>query len=115
MQACQSESLLCRIVADVLGRWHCGQGTAMTEASEFWDVYGLGIQAVPTNKPTRRKDFPPRLFMSTLDKYNWILRSVRYPWKGIAKMRIFRSPNQSINDLGPVVAWLADYMAAALS
>ncbi len=37
-------------------------GTAMTEAEEFYKVYGLDVVAVPTNKPMARRDFPDFMF-----------------------------------------------------
>ena len=33
-------------------------GTAMTEESEFREIYGLDVIEIPTNKPVRRDDRP---------------------------------------------------------
>ena len=54
------------------------QGTAATEAHELWDVYGLEVRAVPTNRPTSRIDYPSRFFPTPSAKLTWIARMVRF-------------------------------------
>lgn len=39
-------------------------GTAMTEAKEFYDIYGLRVVPVPTNEPMIRKDHDDIVFLS---------------------------------------------------
>lgn len=52
------------------------QGTAATEAHELWEVYGLDVRAVPTNRPTSRIDSPSRFFPTSAAKLTWIARVV---------------------------------------
>ncbi|HUU42194.1 MAG TPA: DEAD/DEAH box helicase, partial [Planctomycetota bacterium] len=44
-------------------------GTAMTEASEFWQIYQLDVIAVPTNKPLRRTSHPDQIYLTEREKY----------------------------------------------
>jgi preprotein translocase subunit SecA len=37
-------------------------GTAKSAAAEFYEIYGLRMVPIPTNKPPRRKDLPLRLY-----------------------------------------------------
>lgn len=39
-------------------------GTAKSAAAEFYEIYGLRVVPIPTNKPPRRKDLPLRLYYS---------------------------------------------------
>jgi preprotein translocase subunit SecA len=45
-------------------------GTAETEASEFNDIYRLGVVAIPTNKPCIRVDENDVIFKTRREKYN---------------------------------------------
>jgi preprotein translocase subunit SecA len=49
-------------------------GTAMTEASEFQNIYGLQTVAVPPNVPTRRVDYPDVVFATTEGKWKALVR-----------------------------------------
>ena len=44
-------------------------GTAMTEESEFADIYKLNVMEVPTNKPIARDDMDDELYMTADEKY----------------------------------------------
>jgi preprotein translocase subunit SecA len=44
-------------------------GTAMTEASEFDKIYGLGVVPIPTNKPMIRQDQPDLVYRTEEAKY----------------------------------------------
>ncbi len=44
-------------------------GTAMTEADEFMEIYGLGVVEVPTNKPIARKDEDDQVYRTGVEKY----------------------------------------------
>ncbi|MDN5894563.1 MAG: preprotein translocase subunit SecA [Nocardioides sp.] len=44
-------------------------GTAMTEASEFDKIYGLGVVPIPTNKPMARDDQPDLVYRTEEAKY----------------------------------------------
>ena len=47
----------------------CGMsGTALSEAEELHEVYGLGVVPVPPHRPPRRVDHPTRLFFSRVAK-----------------------------------------------
>ncbi len=45
-------------------------GTAETEASEFWDIYKLGVLVIPPNKPCVRKDAHDTVYKTKREKYN---------------------------------------------
>lgn len=52
-------------------------GTAMTEAGEFKEIYGLDVLEIPTYRGCQRKDFNDRVYMTEREKYNAILQEVR--------------------------------------
>lgn len=52
-------------------------GTAMTEAQEFSDIYGLDTIAIPTNKPCVRDDRDDLIYKSMRDKFGAIVESIR--------------------------------------
>lgn len=56
-------------------------GTAATEASEFADIYGMGVVEIPTNKPIQRKDFEDEVYRTEREKYNAILEQVQACYK----------------------------------
>ena len=51
-------------------------GTAMTESEEFFDIYGLNVVSIPTNKRMLRKDFNDQIFRTEKEKYNAIINKV---------------------------------------
>ncbi|MBX3147126.1 MAG: preprotein translocase subunit SecA [Gemmatimonadales bacterium] len=51
-------------------------GTAETEESEFYSIYGLEVLVVPTNRPIRRKDVPDRIYKTRREKYNAVADEV---------------------------------------
>jgi preprotein translocase subunit SecA len=48
-------------------------GTALTEADEFMDIYGLEVLEVPTNKPLIRDDQDDEVYRTNLEKYRSII------------------------------------------
>ena len=48
-------------------------GTAMTEAEEFADIYGLEVTEIPTNVPVARIDADDEVYRSADEKYNAII------------------------------------------
>ncbi|MCC0050090.1 MAG: preprotein translocase subunit SecA [Rhodobiaceae bacterium] len=48
-------------------------GTALTEASEFMDIYGLDVVEIPTNKPISRADEDDEVYRTEKEKYDAIL------------------------------------------
>jgi preprotein translocase subunit SecA len=48
-------------------------GTAMTEADEFMDIYGLEVLEVPTNMPMIRVDEDDEVYRTAAEKYRAIL------------------------------------------
>ncbi|WIY26867.1 preprotein translocase subunit SecA [Parasedimentitalea psychrophila] len=44
-------------------------GTALTEAEEFAEIYGLAVVEVPTNKPIARVDEDDRVYRTAAEKY----------------------------------------------
>jgi preprotein translocase subunit SecA len=51
-------------------------GTAMTEASEFWKIYGLDVIAIPTNREMRRTNLPDVIYRTEREKYNAIVDEI---------------------------------------
>ena len=52
-------------------------GTAMTEANEFYKVYGLDVIAIPTNRPLTRKNFADVIFRFEREKNAAILDEIK--------------------------------------
>lgn len=52
-------------------------GTAITEEEEFWDVYGLEVVEVPTNKPINREDHEDMVYATYEMKLRGILKDVK--------------------------------------
>jgi preprotein translocase subunit SecA len=51
-------------------------GTAMTEAEEFQEIYGLGVVAVPTNLPVVREDHDDQVYRTAREKYAAIVEEI---------------------------------------
>ena len=52
-------------------------GTAMTEESEFEEIYNLDVVAIPTNKPMVRKDENDVIYKNENAKYKAIVESIK--------------------------------------
>ncbi len=52
-------------------------GTALTEAEEFAEIYGLGVVEVPTNKPITRVDEDDQVFRTAAEKYNAMIDEIK--------------------------------------
>ncbi len=52
-------------------------GTALTEESEFKEIYQLDVVEVPTNKPMIRKDHPDSVYKTVNGKYNAVIKQIR--------------------------------------
>ena len=51
-------------------------GTAETEETEFYKIYGLEVSVIPTNRPVRRIDKHDLVFRTRREKYNAIVEEV---------------------------------------
>jgi preprotein translocase subunit SecA len=51
-------------------------GTAMTEAAEFSDIYGLDVVEIPTNLPCIRDDQHDEVYRSAKEKYDSIINLI---------------------------------------
>ncbi len=51
-------------------------GTAETEETEFFQIYGLEVVVIPTNRPVRRVDKHDLIYKTRREKYNAILDEV---------------------------------------
>ena len=51
-------------------------GTAMTESTEFQEIYSLDVIEIPTNKPMVRKDEDDVLYKTELAKYKAIIEQI---------------------------------------
>jgi len=52
-------------------------GTALTEADEFMDIYGLDVVEIPTNVPVARVDDDDQVYRTVPEKYEAILETIR--------------------------------------
>lgn len=48
-------------------------GTAKSAAAEFYEIYGLRVVPIPTNKSPRRQDMPLRLYYTDKVQACWLL------------------------------------------
>ena len=51
-------------------------GTAMTEASEFHQIYKLGVVPIPTNREMVRKDLPDLVYKSEAGKFTAVAQDI---------------------------------------
>jgi preprotein translocase subunit SecA len=51
-------------------------GTAETEETEFFQIYGLEVSVIPTNRPVRRVDAHDRIYRTRREKYNAIIEEI---------------------------------------
>jgi preprotein translocase subunit SecA len=51
-------------------------GTAETEASEFLDIYKLGVLVIPTNRPVARRDANDSVYKTKREKFNAVLKEI---------------------------------------
>ena len=52
-------------------------GTAETEASEFFDIYKLGVLTIPTNKPNIRKDKNDSVYKTRREKFGAVVKEIK--------------------------------------
>ncbi|SMR82495.1 protein translocase subunit secA [Aliiroseovarius halocynthiae] len=52
-------------------------GTALTEAEEFAEIYGLGVVEVPTNRPIARIDEHDAVYRTEREKFDAIVKEIR--------------------------------------
>ena len=52
-------------------------GTALTEAEEFSEIYGLGVLEVPTNQPVSRVDDDDQVYRTAAEKYNAVVEAIK--------------------------------------
>ena len=52
-------------------------GTAVTEAEEFAEIYGLGVVEVPTNRPIARVDKDDAVYRTAAEKFKAVIAAVR--------------------------------------
>ncbi|MDD2228936.1 MAG: preprotein translocase subunit SecA [Candidatus Cloacimonetes bacterium] len=53
-------------------------GTAVTEESEFMEIYKLPVMVIPTNVPITRIDHDDMIYLSKNDKYQAIINEISY-------------------------------------
>jgi preprotein translocase subunit SecA len=51
-------------------------GTAETEASEFLDIYKLGVMVIPTNKPVARRDANDSVYKTKREKFTAVINEI---------------------------------------
>ena len=52
-------------------------GTALTEAEEFAEIYGLGVVEVPTNRDVARVDEDDQVYRTAKEKYDAVVEAIR--------------------------------------
>ncbi|MGA9433735.1 MAG: preprotein translocase subunit SecA [Roseobacter sp.] len=52
-------------------------GTALTEADEFMEIYGLGVVEIPTNRPIARVDEDDQVYRTVREKYEAMLEQIK--------------------------------------
>lgn len=52
-------------------------GTAVTEAAEFQQIYGLVVAVIPTNKAVRRTDFNDLVYLSNAEKMKALVADIK--------------------------------------
>ncbi|MBJ6371929.1 preprotein translocase subunit SecA [Sedimentitalea arenosa] len=52
-------------------------GTAVTEAEEFQEIYGLGVVEVPTNRPIARIDEDDQVYRTAREKYTAMIEEIQ--------------------------------------
>jgi len=52
-------------------------GTAMTEADEFDEIYGLGVVEVPTNRPVARVDENDMVYRTVQEKFDGVVEQIK--------------------------------------
>ena len=52
-------------------------GTAMTEATEFKQIYNLEVLQIPTNRPNQRADADDEIYMTEREKFQAILKDIQ--------------------------------------
>ena len=52
-------------------------GTALTEADEFSEIYGLGVVEVPTNQPVSRVDEDDQVYRTAAEKYTAVVAAIK--------------------------------------
>ncbi len=53
-------------------------GTAVTEESEFMEIYHLPVLPIPTNRPVSRHDHEDVIYLTKSEKYNAIIDEIAY-------------------------------------
>ncbi len=52
-------------------------GTALTEAEEFQEIYGLGVVEVPTNRPIARQDDNDQVYRTAKEKFDGVVKAIK--------------------------------------
>jgi len=52
-------------------------GTAMTEAGEFSEIYGLDVVAIPTNKPVARDDADDEVYRTSVERDRAVIAQIK--------------------------------------
>ena len=52
-------------------------GTALTEADEFHEIYGLGVMEIPTNRVVARADEDDQVYRTANEKYNAVVDAIK--------------------------------------
>jgi preprotein translocase subunit SecA len=56
-------------------------GTAKTEETEFWKIYGMDVIAIPTNKPLRRVNHRDLVYRTEKEKWDAVVNEIEETYK----------------------------------
>ncbi|WP_108780760.1 preprotein translocase subunit SecA [Pontivivens insulae] len=56
-------------------------GTALTEAEEFQEIYGLGVVEIPTHRPIARIDNDDQVYRTAKEKYDGVVRAIKIAYE----------------------------------
>jgi len=56
-------------------------GTAVTEAEEFWKIYGLDVVVIPPNKPLVRTNYPDVIYKTEKEKFAAVVGEIEELYK----------------------------------
>lgn len=60
-------------------------GTALTEETEFREIYGLDVVVIPTNKPMIRIDHPDLVYKTEKGKFNAVVKEIEETYKKVSQ------------------------------
>ena len=73
-------------------------GTAITEETEFLQIYNLPVMVIPTHKPISRIDFDDDIYLTKNEKYKAIINEIEY-WHNLDKPILVGTVSVEVSEL----------------